>query len=110
MPDYKPAHEHAHTPLKVPRTNVGSLTGAGVIAGLVAVCTLFLKAFDTGHAGWVPGEVQPYLPWVVFAATIILAFLGGVGVPSLHPGLPLTQKHYGRIEMHDPGKEDEQVL
>jgi hypothetical protein len=109
MTEYTPAHEHARTPLKVPRTNAGSLTGAAVVAGLVAVCTLFIERFSTGHTDWVPGELQPYAPWIAFACVLILAFLGGVGVPSLHPGLPMTQRHYGRIERHDPGKEDTQV-
>lgn len=96
-------HSHAHTILKLPRTNLTSLSGGTVVA-LVGVVTLYLldQEKNGNLAGLLPPDVLRALPVVLGLVMVIVGFLGTVGTPSLHPDVGLKTLHAGPIEHHAP--------
>lgn len=89
-------HEHVHTLLKVPRTNAGALTGAAVAGAIVTAAGALLAALQTGVLKPPPGS-EPYLPWFVAALIVVTTIGASLGLPSLHPGLPASEPHYGPL-------------
>jgi hypothetical protein len=92
----KPAHEHSRTLLKVPRTNVGSIGGASAVALAVALLGYIAKSLLDGSLP-VPPEYRPYALFAVGVLMILATWLGGIGVPSLHPEMPATEVHHGPL-------------